>query len=72
MLEMNEVEAARAILRQGGPLKQLKESHLDRYLKLENLMSQTVLTGEFPHQLKDSKSNRRERLAHSKFIYSLN
>ena len=38
MLEINEFEAARTLLRQGLPLKHLKESNTDQYLKLENLM----------------------------------
>lgn len=66
MLEINELEAARALLRQGSPLKQLKEGHLEKYLKLENLLSQTVLNGEIPAQIQDTKQNRRERLANRK------
>lgn len=68
MLELNELEAARALLRQGGPLKQLKESHVEKYLKLENLLSQTVLNGEIPSQIKDTKLIRREHIANSTFI----
>lgn len=68
MLEMNELEAARGLLRQGTPLKQLKESHLEKYLKLENLLSQAVLNGEVPDPLKKSKQARRERISHSNFI----
>lgn len=66
MLEMNELEAARAIVRQGTPLKQLKETNLEKYLKLENILSQTVLNGEIPAQLKDSKQARRNILSDSK------
>ncbi len=66
MLEMNELEAARALLRQGTPLKRLKESHLEKYLKLENLLSQTVLNGEIPAQIKESKRARRDRVSDSK------
>ena len=63
MLEINELEAARALLRPGNPLKQLKEVHLEKYLKLENLLSQTVLNGEIPSQIKESKKIRRERIS---------
>lgn len=63
MLEINELEAARALLRQGGPLKHLKESHVERYLKLENLLSQVVLNGEIPSQIKETKMIRRERIS---------
>lgn len=65
MLEINELEAARALLRQGTPLKQLKESHLEKYLKLENLLSQTVLNGEVPSYLKETKKSRRDRIINS-------
>lgn len=66
MLEINELEAARALLRQGTPLKQLKEVHLERYLKFENLLSQTVLNGEIPCNLKETKNSRRDRVLNSK------
>lgn len=66
MLEINELEAARALLRQGTPLKQLKEVNLERYLKLENLLSQTVLNGEIPSNLKETKKSRRDRITNSK------
>lgn len=66
MLEINELEAARAILRQGSPLKQLKENNIERYLKLENLLSQTVLNGEIPSQIKESKNIKRESILNSK------
>lgn len=65
MLEINELEAARALLRQGTPLKQLKENHLEKYLKLENLLSQTVLNGEVPNHLKETKKSRRDRIINS-------
>jgi hypothetical protein len=65
MLEINEFEAARALLRQGTPLKQLKEGHLEKYLKLENLLSQTVLNGEIPFNLKETKKSRRDRIINS-------
>lgn len=65
MLEINELEAARALLRQGTVLKHLKETNLEKYLKLENLLSQTVLNGEVPSQLKETKKSRRVRLLHS-------
>lgn len=68
MLEINELDAARALLRQGSILKQLKDSHLEKYLKLENLLSQTVLNGEIPSQLKETKKSRRARLVHSTLI----
>jgi hypothetical protein len=64
MLELNELEAARAILRQGDPLKHLKESNLDEYLKLENILSQTVLNGELAETFIKEKQFRRERIAH--------
>ena len=72
MLEINELEAARALLRQGTPLKELKESNLEKYLKLENLLSQTVLDGEIPSLLKESKQARRERISHSNYVTSEN
>ena len=65
MLEINELEAARALLRQGTPLKQLKETHLEKYLKLENLLSQVVLNGEVPSYLKETKKSKRARLINS-------
>lgn len=65
MLEINELEAARALLRQGNSLKALKETNLEKYLKLENLLSQTVLNGEIPIQIKESKLARRERISSS-------
>lgn len=65
MLEINEFEAARALLRQGTPLKQLKEDHLEKYLKLENLLSQTVLNGEIPSNLIETKKSRRDRIVNS-------
>lgn len=67
MLEINEFEAARALLRQGTPLKQLKEDQLDKYLKLENLLSQTVLNGDFPSNLKETKKSRRDRIINSTY-----
>ena len=66
MLEINELEAARALLRQGSPLEAIEKGHLEKYLKLENLLSQTVLNREIPAQIKDTKQNRREQLANRK------
>ena len=65
MLEINELEAARALLRQGNSLKQLKEFHIEKYLKLENLLSQTVLNGEIPSQIRETKKIRREKISNS-------
>lgn len=69
MLEQNELEAARAILRQGGPLKHLKDANLDRYLKLENILSQTVLNGELTETIKEEKRFRRERISNRKITF---
>ena len=65
MLEINELEAARALLRQGNSLKQLKEFNIEKYLKLENLLSQTVLNGEIPSQIRETKKIRREKISNS-------
>ncbi len=59
---MQEIETARAILRDSEPLKFLKETSIERYLKLENLLSQVVLNGEFPSHLSEAKRAKREQL----------
>lgn len=66
MLELQEIETARAILRDSDPMKLMKESNLERYLKWENLLSQVVLGGEFPAHLSEAKRAKREQLLSSK------
>ena len=62
MLELKEIDTARAVLRDSEAMKTLKESNLERYLKLENLLSQVVLSGDFPTHLTESKRSKREHL----------
>jgi hypothetical protein len=48
-------------------MKLLKETSLERYLKLENLLSQVVMSGEFPAHLSESRRVKREHLLKSTF-----
>ena len=66
-MELQEIETARAILRDSEVMKLLKETNLERYLKLENLLSSVVLSGEFPALFSESKRAKREQLLSSKF-----
>ena len=62
---MGEFEAARGLLRQSEPMRTLKEQNTEKYMKLENIVSHTVLTGEVDKHIKDSKVERRRKLAQS-------
>jgi WD40 repeat-containing protein SMU1 len=62
LLEASERELAKAILREVYPLKSLKESHPERYLKLELLCKRPFFNSSDAYDSGQSKESRRQNI----------
>ena len=62
MVELRELDAAKAILRETEPMQSLKRSHPDRYLRLEHLHAKHYFDGREVYG-DNTREERRQQLA---------